>query len=122
MPATNGDAMDVPLSSSVSSSPVFQALSMPSPGAYTSRHRPQLEKYAPSSYWSDAPTVIASGVLAGEKSHALRPEFPAATLYTTPEAMEALTASFSAALYPPPSDMFATAVGLPEAASVTQST
>ena len=40
------------------------------------------------------PTVMAVGVLAGERLHASVLSFPAATAYTTPEAMELATAVF----------------------------
>lgn len=56
-----------------------------------------------------APTVMALGVDAGEKLHALRLSFPAATTIVTPANTAFATAVFTLVDWPPPSDMLATA-------------
>src|SRR2546425_917656 len=108
-PATCGVAMDVPLMVFVDWSPVFQSDVVFTPGAKISTHGPKLENDAMLSLMSVAPTVSASGALAGEVLQASgAPELPAATAYTTPAAIEFSTAGFSGWRIPPPGFMWAT--------------
>src|SRR3989441_11045162 len=108
-PATCGVAMDVPLMVLVARSPVSQSDVVFTPGAKISTHGPKLENDAMLSLMSVAPTVSASGALAGEVLQASgAPELPAATAYTTPAAIEFSTAVFSGWKNPPPRLMLAT--------------
>jgi hypothetical protein len=101
--------MLVPLIVFVAVSLVRQADVMSWPGANQSTHDPQLENEAFASVDVLAAEVIASVTLAGEKPHADALEFPAATAYETPSAMEFRTAWSSAMFAPPPRLMLATA-------------
>ena len=65
-PATCGDAIDVPLSTSVALLLVMPADRMSTPGAKMSLHAPKFENAASSSNWSEAATVIAFVTCAGE--------------------------------------------------------
>jgi hypothetical protein len=60
---------------------------METPGANTSRQRPQLENDARASFELVAPTVIAEAADAGETEHASALSLPAATTYTMPSAV-----------------------------------
>ena len=111
-PATCGEAIEVPDIVVVAVSLVWYADNVPTPGAQMSRQEPKLEKLAFASVMSVAPTVIADAARAGEKSHALLLEFPAATTTTIPSATAAATASSVALFAPPPRLMFITA-GVP---------
>ena len=59
--------------------PLFQREVMSTPGAIMSTQGPRSEKEARLSRLSEAATVSASGTRAGERLHALRPEFPGST-------------------------------------------
>ena len=96
-PATCGAAMEVPEMVLVAVGDVYQAEVMPEPGAKTSRHEPQLEKYERLSDDVVDPTVMAVGSDAGEYEHALSLELPAATAKVMPSATPAATAALSAA-------------------------
>jgi hypothetical protein len=79
-------AIDVPLIVLVAVSDPIQAEVIATPGAKMSRHLPTLENVALASDLSVAPTVIASGVRAGETVQAscgrpVRSPLPAATAY-----------------------------------------
>src|SRR5256885_12595633 len=79
------------------------------PGPYASTHVPQLEYEALASVFSDAATVNTPLAPAGDASHASALSFPAATARNTPEFHRLVTAWASAAGFPPPSAMLATA-------------
>src|SRR3989442_13676660 len=88
--------------------PLFQSDVVFTPGAKMSTQGPKLENDAMLSLMSVAPTVSASGALAGEVLQASgAPELPAATAYTTPAAIEFSTAVFSGGKNPPPRLMLA---------------
>src|SRR5688572_22881764 len=82
---------------------------MPTPGAKMSTQVPQFENQARWSMLSDAPTVIAWAVRAGEIEHASAFSLPAARVYVTPDAIDACTAWSTARLAGPARLMFATA-------------
>ena len=107
-PAACGDAIDVPLIVLVEL-PGIHADVMLTPGANRSTQVPKFENDARVSVLSVAPTVIASGVAAGEKVHASADELPAATAYVTPAAVERVTAASSVASNEPPRLMLAAA-------------
>src|SRR5690348_13990142 len=86
----------------------IQSLVTATPGAQASTHGPQFENVAFLSVLSLAATVNAAGARAGEKSQALLLLLPAATATNTPDSIRWCTASSSACVLPPPSDMFAT--------------
>ena len=88
--------MEVPLIVFVALSPVFHAEVMLDPGAKMSTHGPKLEKDETVSDEVVEPTVIADGVLDGEKLQASAVLFPAATACETPACVEAVTASLTA--------------------------
>ena len=71
--------MEVPLRTLVAVVAVFQSDGIPTPGAKRSTHEPKFVKVALWSVWSDAATVSASGVLAGDTAQASVWLFPAAT-------------------------------------------
>ena len=77
-PATCGDAIEVPLMVLVAEFPPIQAEVMLLPGAKMSTQLPKFEKDERASFWVVEPTVIASGVRAGEPLHALALSLPAA--------------------------------------------
>ena len=66
MPATCGEAIDVPDNTAVAVVDVYQAEVMLEPGANTSTHEPKFEYDARESDEVVAPTVIAFGTRAGE--------------------------------------------------------
>src|SRR5262245_1223941 len=101
--------MDVPEIVLVAVFDVFQSEVMFTPGARRSTMLPKLEKLAKKSLMSVATIAIASATSAGDCVEASADEFPAETQYTTPSAMEFLTALSRAVETGPPSDMFATA-------------
>ena len=78
-PATCGDAIDVPLIVAVAVLLVMYADVMDEPGALMSTHVPQFENEDLASVFVVEPTVMALGVLAGERPHASVFSFPAAT-------------------------------------------
>jgi len=86
-PATCGEAIDVPDSSSVAVSPVYQSETMSTPGANRSTHEPRLENEARLSSRPDAATVSAAGSRAGEDSQASSSSLPAATVTLTPSSI-----------------------------------
>ena len=65
-PAACGDAIEVPLFTSVSEYESKAAAVMSMPGAKRSRQEPELEKKARASVMSVAPTVRADATRAGE--------------------------------------------------------
>jgi hypothetical protein len=79
------------------------------PGAWISTQGPKFENEDFASRLVVAPTVIAEGARAGEKSQAFLLEFPAATTTTIPEFVNFVTAASIVDEAPPPSDMFTTA-------------
>ena len=109
-PATCGEAIDVPLIVAVAVVLVMYADVMDDPGALMSTHVPQFEKEDLASVLVVEATVMAVGVLAGERSHASVFSFPAATAYVTPAATEFATAFLSADEKPPPRLLLATAL------------
>ena len=113
-PATCGAAIDVPLRvrRAVSLDQVDDV--MPTPGAKMSRQVPQLENDARTSAESTAPTVMASGALAGDMLHASAFRLPAATTNTIPSLMPRATAELNTDDLAPPRLRLATA-GCPSA-------
>jgi hypothetical protein len=103
--------MLVPLMVLVAVVPPIHALRTLTPGAKISIKLPKLEKDARVSVESDAATVIAEGSLAGEKSLASAPEFPAATVTVTPAETAPATAELTDAENPPPRDIVRTEWG-----------
>ena len=87
-PATCGAAIEVPDSSSVAVSPVYQSETMSTPGAKRSTHDPRLENDARRSSRSLAATVSAAGSRAGEESQASSSSLPAATATVTPSSIK----------------------------------
>ena len=79
------------------------------PGAKISTTEPKLEKEERASVEVVEPTVMASGVLAGDEVEASVLLFPAATHITIPSVMALLTASSVACDAPPPNDILPTA-------------
>ncbi len=79
------------------------------PGANRSTQIWKLRNAAARSSLPEAPTVIASGTLAGEWVHGLGSTLSPATVYTTPEAIDLVTAPSRVALPGPLKLMFATA-------------
>jgi hypothetical protein len=112
MPATCGDAIDVPDNDRIAVEEVLQADTTLTPGANTSKQAPKFENDARTSVLPVAPTVIALDSDAGEYPHASRLLFPAATTNTMPSATPRATAAFSDKLRMPPRLMLATA-GVP---------
>ena len=108
-PATWGDAIEVPLNVAVAVFDVYQADSIPLPGANRSRHVPKFENDDLASVEVVEPTVIAFAARAGDELHALVLLLPAATAIGTPEFDRLLTAVSSAEEIPPPRLMLATA-------------
>ena len=102
---------------SVGGRPGIERETIPTPGAWMSTQLPLLEKSASLLAMSTAPTVKASGDLAGEKRHALprisiSPSFPAAATTKIPSATARLTAESiagSGSNASPPRLMFRTA-------------
>jgi hypothetical protein len=78
-PATCGDAMEVPLRIAVWVLLCHHALVMDDPGAKMLTQLPQLEKPDRASFDIVEPTVIAVGVLAGDRVQASTFSLPAAT-------------------------------------------
>ena len=70
----------------------IQPAVIPTPGAKRSTQVPKFEKLARASVLVLAATVSAAGTRAGDWVHALILLLPAATAYTTPEAIELATA------------------------------
>ena len=66
MPATCGDAIEVPDSTAVAVVEVYHAEVMLEPGAKTSTHEPKFEYEARASVDVVAPTVMALATRAGE--------------------------------------------------------
>jgi hypothetical protein len=77
-PAACGEAIDVPLMVLVAVFDPIHDEVMPTPGANRSRQLPKLLNEARASFCPVAPRVIAAGVRAGEKLHALALLLPAA--------------------------------------------
>jgi hypothetical protein len=92
IPATCGDAIEVPDHVAVFVVPPIIADVMLTPGAKMSRHVPQLENDARASVDDVAPTVIADAALDGDELHALRLLLPAATTTVMPSATARSTA------------------------------
>jgi hypothetical protein len=86
-PATCGAAIDVPDHDAVRVGDPIIADVIDTPGANTSRQRPQLENEARASFELVAPTVIADTADAGEVLHASALLLPAAATYTMPSAV-----------------------------------
>ena len=109
IPATCGDAIDVPDHVAVVVGlPIIDDV-MLTPGAKMSRQVPQLENDARASVEDDAPTVMAEGALDGDELHASALLLPAATTMVMPSATARSTAALSDELNPPPKLMLATA-------------
>ena len=108
-PATCGDAIEVPEIVLVAVVDVFHADVIPVPGAKTSTQLPKFEYEARASFDPVAPTVSAFGVDAGDEPQASALELPAATAKVMPSAIAFCVAVLSAAEYPPPRLMLATA-------------
>ena len=92
MPATCGDAIEVPDHVAVVVVPPIIDDVMLTPGANMSRHVPQLENDARASVEEVAPTVMAEAALEGDVVHASRLLLPAATTTVMPSATARSTA------------------------------
>jgi hypothetical protein len=84
IPATCGQAIDVPEMVFVAVFDPIQADKMLVPGANVSTHVPKFEKPDRASLFALDPTQIPKGAEAGEKVHAFALLFPAATTITAP--------------------------------------
>merc|ERR1719215_1912812 len=85
--------MDVPLQVSLAESDPIKAEVMSAPGAQMLLQEPKLLKEALASPGVVAPTVMASGTKAGEKSQDQLFTLPAATTTATPALVAAFTAT-----------------------------
>jgi hypothetical protein len=114
IPATCGDAMEVPERVKDALSPVLVAERMAAPGANKSTQVPKLEVDALRSFLSVDATVKADCADAGLRLQASELVFPADTTTTTPVATRSATAVLRAALNMAPILAFRTylAVGL----------
>jgi hypothetical protein len=87
IPATCGDAIDVPFNVFVALFPVYHAEVIPEPGANRSRHAPKFEYDARASVFVVAPTVSADTLLLpGDTVQPSTFAFPAATTTVIPSA------------------------------------
>jgi len=105
MPATCGQAMDVPEIVFVAVLEPIQADMMLLPGAKVSTQVPKLEKLERASVLVLEPTQMPKGADAGEVLQAFALLLPAATTITAPARWAPSTASLDAWLKPPPKDM-----------------
>jgi len=96
MPATCGQAIDVPEIVFVAVFEPIQADMMLLPGANVSTHVPKFENVERASAFVLEPTQMPKGAEAGEKVHAFALLFPAATTITAPARLAPSTASLEA--------------------------
>jgi hypothetical protein len=109
IPATCGEAIDVPDFTDDAVEEPIHAEVMFDPGAKRSTHGPKFENDERASADVEDPTVIATASPAGDDKHAFELELPAATTNVTPSATPRCTAMSSEEDRPPPRLMFATA-------------
>eukprot|EP00128_Syssomonas_multiformis_P006775 Colp12_sorted_trinity150504_noHs@27436 len=101
--------MDVPLATEDALlDPMYDDVTS-TPGAAMSTHGPQFENHPAVSVLVVAATVMASGVLEGEKLQAFALLLPAATATVTPDCTRVRTAEFMPEENEPPRLMTATA-------------